>query len=228
MDDPDAPGKKVGTSGSESVLITPDQITCENLTFENSAGDIGQAVALRTLGDKIVFHNCRFLGWQDTLYVNGARTYFDNCYIEGRTDFIFGRATAVFENCELHSKNGGFLTAASTNPQTPYGLVFLNCKITGEGAAMTYLGRPWKEVAATAYIKCEIGDHVNPAGWSEWKGNENHKTARYVEYQCTGPRADRSKRPDWTKELSDDEASKMTVENILSGADHWDPTPQTK
>ncbi|HEX3359144.1 MAG TPA: pectinesterase family protein, partial [Tepidisphaeraceae bacterium] len=138
MDDPDAPGKKVGTSGSESVLITPDQITCENLTFENSAGDIGQAVAMRTLGDKIAFYNCRFIGWQDTLYPNGARTYFGNCYIEGRTDFIFGRATAVFENSEIHSKNGGFLTAASTNPQTPYGLVFLNCKITGEGAAMTY------------------------------------------------------------------------------------------
>ena len=108
MDDPEAPGKKVGTSGSESVLILADDFTAENVTFANSAGDIGQAVAVRTTSDRVAFHNCRLIGWQDTLYVNGKRTYFDHCYIEGRADFIFGRATAVFDHCEIHSKNGGY------------------------------------------------------------------------------------------------------------------------
>jgi pectinesterase len=227
MDDPDAPGKKVGTSGSESVLVLADNFTAENVTFENSAGEVGQAVAVRTMSDRVIFRNCRLLGWQDTLYVNGKRTYVDHCYIEGRVDFIFGRATAVFDQCEIHSKNGGYVTAASTNPTTPFGLVFLHCRLTGEKVP-TYLGRPWKEGAYTAFIECELGEHIRPEGWSEWGGNENHKTARYFEYKNTGPGADPSHRPSWTHQLSDDDASKMTVENILSGTDHWDPTKATK
>ena len=227
MDDPDAPGKKVGTSGSESVLILADNFSAENVTFENSSGDIGQAVAARTMSDRVIFRNCRFLGWQDTLYVNGKRTYFDKCYIEGRVDFIFGRATVVFDHCEIHSKNGGFVTAASTLPETPFGLVFLHCKLTGD-EAKAYLGRPSKVGAASAFIQCEIGGHIRAEGWSEWGGNENHKTARYVEYQNTGPGADTSKRPDWTHVLSDEEAKQYTVENILAGSDHWNPTNPTK
>jgi pectinesterase len=227
MDDPDSPGKKVGTSGSESVLILADNFNAENVTFENSAGDIGQAVAVRTMSDRVTFRNCRFLGWQDTLYVNGKRTYFDKCYIEGRVDFIFGRATTVFDHCEIHSKNGGYVTAASTLPETPFGLVFLDCKLTGEKVP-TYLGRPWKQGAATAFIRCDIGAHIRPEGWSEWGGNENHKTARYVEYQNTGPGSDPSKHPDWTHRLTDEEAKQYTVENILGGADHWNPANPTK
>jgi pectinesterase len=222
MDDPDAPGKKVGTSGSESLLISADNFTAENLTFENSAGDIGQAVAVRTMGDRIAFHHCRFLGWQDTLYVNGGRTYFGECYVEGRVDFIFGRATAVFDQCTIHSKNGGYVTAASTKPQSPFGLVFLDCTLTGDGAA-AFLGRPWKPGAATAFIRCNIGAHIRPEGWSQWSGNDNHTSARYAVYQNTGPGADPSKYPGWTKQLTADEASNYTVEKILSGADHWSP-----
>ena len=227
MDDPEAPGKKVGTSGSESVLILADDFTAENVTFENSAGDIGQAVAVRTTSDRVAFHNCRLIGWQDTLYVNGKRTYFDHCYIEGRADFIFGRATAVFDHCEIHSKNGGYNTAASTNPDTPFGLVFLDCKLTGEGTP-AFLGRPWKVGAATAFIRCDIGSNIRPEGWSQWGGNDNHKSARYSEYQNTGPGADRSKRPDWTHALTDDEAKGYTIENILGGTDHWDPSKVPK
>lgn len=223
MDDPEAPGKKVGTSGSESVLVQADGLSAENLTFENSAGEVGQAVAMRTMGDRLTFRNCRFLGWQDTLYVNGARTYFADCYVEGRVDFIFGRATAVFENCEIHSKNGGYITAASTKPEMPFGLVFLNCKLTGDGAK-AYLGRPWKEGAATAFIHCQIGEHIRAEGFSEWRGNENHKTARYAEFGNTGPGADTASRPTWTKNLTEEEAAKYTVKSILAGADGWDPT----
>jgi pectinesterase len=227
MDDPNAPSKKVGTSGSESVLILADNFSAENVTFENSAGDIGQAVAVRTMSDRVTFRNCRFLGWQDTLYVNGKRTYFDKCYIEGRVDFIFGRATTVFDHCEIHSKNGGYVTAASTLPETKFGLVFLDCKLTGENVP-TYLGRPWKQGAATAFIRCDIGAHIRPEGWSEWGGNENHKSARYVEYQNMGPGSDPSKHPDWTHRLTDEEAKQYTVENILGGSDHWNPANPTK
>lgn len=225
MDDPEAPGKKVGTSGSESVLVLAENFTAENITFENSAGEVGQAVAVRTMSDRVTFRNCRFLGWQDTLYANGKRTYFDNCYIEGRTDFIFGRATAVFDHCTIYNKKGSFMTAASTNPPILFGLVFLDCRITGDGNK-TFLGRPWKEGAATAFIRCDLDDAIKPEGWSEWGGNENHKTARYSEYKCIGPSADRAKRPAWTKELSDDEAKAYTIENILGGDDHWNPKSQ--
>lgn len=220
MADPEAPGRKVGTAGSETALIQGDNFTAENITFENSATELAQAVAVRTMGDKHVFRNCRFLGSMDTLFVDGRRTYFRDCYIEGRIDFIFGLATAVFENCHVHSKNGGVITAAGTNPEIPFGFVFLRCKLTGSGGK-AYLGRPWHPGAATAFIECVLGDHIQPEGWTEWPGNENHKTARYFEYKNTGPGANTRTRASWTRQLSDAEAKSYTVENILSGQDRW-------
>src|SRR5688572_28663409 len=107
----------VGTSGSYSTLVEGDDFIAENITFENSAGEVGQAVALRTTGDRQAFYNCRMLGWQDTLYVHTGRAYFRDCYIEGRVDFIFGRATAVFDRCHVHSKNGGYVTAAARSEE---------------------------------------------------------------------------------------------------------------
>lgn len=222
MDDPQAPGTKLHTANSESVLIQADNFTAENMTFENSAGQVGPAVAVRTAGDKQIFRNCGFFGWQDTLFVDGKRTYFEDCYIEGSGDFIFGPATAVFHNCLIRSKMGAFVTAASTPPDRPFGLVFLKCKLVGV-TAKSYLGRPWKEGAATAFIECELGDHLRPEGWAQWRGNENHKTARYVEYGNTGPGADTRNRPAWSRQLTEAEAKAYTVENILGGDDRWNP-----
>jgi pectinesterase len=227
MDDPQSPGKKVGTSGSESVLISADDFTADGVTFQNSAGEVGQAVALRITGDRERFRNCRFLGWQDTLYANGGRSYFDHCYIEGRTDFIFGRATAVFDHCEIYSKNGGFVTAASTLQERPFGFVFLDCQLTGEGA-QAYLGRPWRPYSAVAFIRCQIGGHIRPEGWSTWNGNENHKTARYSEFDNTGPGATTDKRVPWSRQLTGAEAAKYTTKNILAGADNWNPADSDK
>lgn len=212
----------VGTSGSYSTLIEADDFEAEHVTFENSAGEVGQAVALRTTGQRQAFRNCRMIGWQDTLYLHEGRAYFKDCYIEGRVDFIFGRGIAVFENCHIHSKNGGYVTAAATEEKEPFGYVFLNCKLTGEGAK-AYLGRPWRDHAAVAFIRCEMGDHVRPEGWDNWRKPEREKTARYVEYKCTGPGADRSGRVAWSRELSDAEAAKYTVANVL-GRDGWDPS----
>ena len=222
IDDPKAPGKKIGTSDSETVSIRADNFTAENVTFENTAGRRGAAIAVRTTGDKQVFRNCRFLGWQDTLWVDGKRAYFKDCYVEGRVDFIFGRGTAVFENCHLHATDGGVITAASTKPETPFGLVFLKCKVTCK-EDRSYLGAPWQAGAATAFIECDLGEGLWPQGWTEWRGTDNHKTARFVEYKNTGPGANPHKRPAWTRQLGEAEAKSYTVENILSQQDGWNP-----
>jgi pectinesterase len=216
-------GRPVGTGGSYSTKVNGRDFVAEEITFENTAGDTGQAVAVFADADRLVFRNCRFLGWQDTLYANGGRQYYDRCEIEGRVDFIFGGATAVFDRCTIRSKNGGYVTAASTSQDRPFGYVFLDCTLAGD-VAKTYLGRPWRPYGAVAYIRCWIGDHVVPEGWDNWRNPENEKTARYVEYRCTGPGAERSKRVAWSRELTDEEAATYTVRNILGGADGWDPT----
>ncbi len=191
-------GRPVGTGGSYSTKINARDFIAEGITFENTAGDTGQALAMFADGDRLVFRDCRFLGWQDTLYANGGRQYYGRCTIEGRVDFIFGGATAVFDRCTIRSKDGGYVTAASTPQGRPFGYVFLDCTLTGEGAR-AYLGRPWRPHAAVAYIRCRIGDHIAPAGWDNWRNPENEKTARYAEYRCTGPGAERSKRVAWSK-----------------------------
>lgn len=210
----------VGTSGSTGFQIDADDFTAENLTFENPSGEIAQAVAVKTNSDKVAFKNCRFIGGQDTLYPNGGRTYFVDCYIEGRVDFIFGRATAFFERCRLHSKNGGFITAPSTNQETAYGFVFLECKLTGEGEQKVYLGRPWRDYGMTYFIRCEMGNHIRPEGWHHWQP-QREATARFAEYKCTGPGADRSGRVKWSKELTDEEAAGVTREKMMGDWTPW-------
>jgi pectinesterase len=223
MADPEALGNKLGPNGSETVVVQANNFTAENITFENSSGAVAPAVAVRATGDKQIFRNCRFLGWQDTLWVDGKRAYFTECYVEGRIDFIFGRGTAVFEKCHLHAVDGGCITASGAEPETPFGLVFLKCKITC-AEDKTFLGSPWEKGAAAAFIECELGEHLRPEGWDAWRGTEHHKTARFVEYRNTGPGANTSQRPAWTRQLTDAEAKNYTVENILSGDDRWDPT----
>jgi pectinesterase len=180
-------------------------------------------MAVRVNGDKQIFRNCRFLGWQDTLCLVGRRMYFRDCYFEGRVDFILGHATAVFEKCHLHATDGGVITAPSTKPETAFGLVFLKCRVTCK-EDRSYLGAPWQPGAAAAFIECELGENLWPEGWTEWRGEQHHKTARFVEYKNTGPGAVPHKRPSWTRHLSDAEAKKYTVANILGGGEHWDPT----
>lgn len=216
-------GKPVGTSGSYTVSVEGPDFIAENVTFENTAGDTGQAVALYAKGDRQVYRHCRMLGWQDTLYAEGGRQYYDRCHIEGRVDFIFGSAVAVFDHCQVVSKNGGYVTAARTPQDQPWGYVFLDCTLTSADAVPTYLGRPWRDYASVTFVRCDLGSHIRPEGWSIWKGYERHKTARYAEYQCTGPGADRSRRVEWSKELTEEQAKGLTVEGVLGGADHWDP-----
>jgi pectinesterase len=221
------------------TVVLGDDFHAENITFENTSGDHGQALALRVLGDRAVVNHCRLLGWQDTLRVDDARQYFTNCYIEGRVDFIYGSGTAVFDRCEIHSKNGGFVTAANTPQNKPVGFVFLDCKLTGDPTPwvnptnpvvgkpskkpLADLGRPWRPYASVTYVRCELGDHISPTGWNNWGNVTNETTARYAEYKSTGPGANPEKRVKWAKQLSDDEAKQLSVEKILGGTDGWQP-----
>ena len=217
-------GEKVGTSGSETVLVEGDGFTAENITFDNDAGAKGPAVAVRTKGDRAIFRNCDFSGWQDRLYTNGKRLYFADCRISGRVDFIFGKATAVFNNCEVISKGGGYVTAASTPATSKYGLVFLGCTLKSENDEKSFLGWPWRPDAQVAYIGCTLGSHIRPEGWDNWRDPNKEKTARYAEYGNKGSDADTSKRVGWAKELTEAEAAEYTIPNILAGEDGWDPT----
>jgi pectinesterase len=212
-------GEEMGTTGSTSFYVFGDGFTAENITFENSSGPVGQAVAVRIDGDRVAFLNCRFLGFQDTLYPHGERSrqYYKNCYIEGTVDFIFGWSTALFEDCEIFcKKGGGYVTAASTLQETAHGFVFKNCKITGDADAHTfYLGRPWRPYAKTVFIDCYLDKQVKPEGWHNWDKKEAESTAFYAEYNSRGPGAEKADRISWSRQLTAEEAAGYTKENIL-------------
>ncbi|MDX5436958.1 MAG: pectinesterase family protein [Pontibacter sp.] len=212
-------GEEMGTTGSTSFYVFGDDFTAENITFENSSGPVGQAVAVRVDGDKVMFRNCRFLGFQDTLYPHGekSRQYYKDCYIEGTTDFIFGWSTAVFDNCEIYSKKGGnYITAASTLPETAYGFVFMNCRLTGDAPANSvYLGRPWRPYAKTVFLNCYLGNHIKPEGWHNWNKPEAEKTSYYAEYNSKGPGANPGNRVNWAHQLTKEEAQKYTLQQIF-------------
>lgn len=221
--------KPIGTFRTPSTVIDADDFTAENITFENSAGPVGQALAIRVDGDRAVFRRCRFLGWQDTIFLNRGRQYFEDCYITGHVDFIFGAATAFFERCHIHCLRSGYITAASTYDYVPYGFVFSNCKITGENAEVkTYLGRPWRDFSAVTYLNTEMSDVVRPVGWHNWDLPNREKTSRYSEYNSTGAGADVKARVAWSKQLTKKDAETITLKKVVSGADGWDPLKQGK
>lgn len=217
---------KMGTFRTYTVKVEGSSITLKNLTIENNAAQLGQAVALHTEGDKLRFINCRFLGNQDTIYTGaeGTRLLFTHCYIEGTTDFIFGPSTALFEDCTIYSKRNSYITAASTPKEVEFGYIFKNCKLTAApGVDKVYLGRPWRPYAATAFIHCEMGKHICPVGWDNWKNTENEKTSRYAEFDNTGEGANVSGRAKWSSQLSKKEALRYSVENIFKNCTDWCP-----
>lgn len=223
--------QKFNTFTSFTVLVQGNDFVAENLTIENIAGRVGQAVALHVEGDRCVIKNCRLLGNQDTLYLTTekSRELLLDCYIEGTTDFIFGEATAVFQNCTIKSLTNSFVTAAATTPRQKFGFVLFNCKLIAADTSVkkAYLGRPWRPYAKTVYIHCELGSHIVPQGWNPWIGDamfpDKEKTTYYAEYGNTGPGAATKNRVTWSKQLTEAEVKQYTVKNILGGADNWDP-----
>jgi pectinesterase len=216
-------GKPIGTFRTPSTTIDADDFRAENVTFENSAGPVGQALAIRVDGDRVAFRNCRFLGWQDTILANRGRHYFEECYITGHVDFIFGAATAFFEKCHIHCLKKGYITAASTPENQPFGFVFSNCKITGESEVQTYLGRPWRAFASVTFLNTEMSDVVCPEGWDNWRDPAREKTARYAEFNSTRPGANPQARVPWSRQLTEEEAKAVTVGKVLGSSDGWNP-----
>ncbi|MFC4261459.1 pectinesterase family protein [Ferruginibacter yonginensis] len=217
-------GDTLNTWTCATVFIYANDFKATNIHFENNAGfTAGQAVAVRVESNRVAFKNCRFTGFQDVLFLSGSgvKQYFEDCYIEGTTDFIFGAATAVFKNCHIHSKKNSHVTAASTNSIIPFGFVFFDCNLTADDNINNVsLGRPWSPTASVTYINCTLGKHINPDGWNNWKNPSNEATARYAEYNSKGIGASAATRVKWSKQLNDEEVKKFTLNNILGD---WQP-----
>ena len=221
---PGTDGKPIGTFRTASTVIDADHVTAEDLTFENSAGPVGQALAIRIDGDRVAFRRCRFLGWQDTILANRGRHYFEGCTITGHVDFIFGGATAFFEDCVIVCLKNGYITAASTPQDQAFGYIFSHCRITGETPEVkTYLGRPWRDFAGVAFLNTQMSEVVRPEGWHNWNKPEREKTTRYAEFNSTGPGARPKDRVPWARSLTEEQAKALTVENVLKGQDGWNP-----
>ncbi len=247
-------GENGGTLHSATVNVTADNFYAENITFENDfnrthpqlpAGS--QALALRVIGDRAVFHNVRLLGNQDTVYAgsrncapDGAnciptRQYFSDCIIAGNVDFIFGDSKAVFDRCEIHSTahTGGFITAQSKHyAEEDSAFVLNSCKLIADPGLTgnVYLGRPWRPYSKVIFLNTEMGSHIDPAGWREWHPGETHSldTAYYAEFNSTGYGAQPRQRDVHTHFLTAEEARPYDPAVFLRGADNWNPfqTPE--
>ena len=200
-----------------TVLVEANDTVLKNLTIENSAGDIGQAIALSIISKRVGVVNCKILGNQDTLYLGGeGKMFLKDSYIEGTTDFIFGNATAFFENCEIRSKKNSYITAASTPKNVEFGFVFNNCDLSAnENGMHVFLGRPWRIFAKTVFINCYLGKHILPEGWENWKKPEAETNSFFAEFGNLGEGADFSKRVKWAHQLNKKSWKKYRIQNVL-------------
>lgn len=225
-----------GTYFSETAQVNGDDFEADNITFENTAGPVGQAVAMTIRSDRAVLKHCRFLGDQDTLFADYGRQYYVDSYITGGVDFIFGNAAAVFDHSHIHILRPGFLTAQSrTSPDEPTGYVITNSKVTSSISTPPpadptkmvrtsfYMGRPWRLYSRVVVMHTELPDDLSPAGWSAWTKDDPTPKAFYAEFQNRGPGARPSERVSWSHQLSAKEAAAFEPSNFLAGADHWNP-----
>jgi len=224
-----------GTFFTETVEINGAGFEADNITFENTAGNTGQAVAAAVRADKAVFKHCRFLGHQDTLFADYGRQYYVDSYIEGGVDFIFGNATAVFDHSEIHANGPGYLTAQSrTSPRQTTGYVIIDSKVTsgiepanGETSPLRRdtisLGRPWRPYSRVVYINTELPADVIPDGWNVWGKTDSVPQAYYAESHSTGPGANAAARVSWSHQLTPRQAAQFRPREFLAGVDHWDP-----
>ena len=215
----------MGTFRTYTMKIEGNDITLKNITIENNSARLGQAVAMHTEGDRLMFIGCRFVGHQDTVYtgVAGTRLYFKDCYICGTTDFIFGPSTAWFEGCTIESLINSYVTAASTPKEQAFGYIFNNCQlIASVNITKVYLGRPWRDYGYTLFMNCELGAHIRPEGWHHWE-KHREQTARYLEYNNHGAGNQPKQRVTWSRQLTKAEASKITPKVVFNRNDGWEP-----
>jgi len=217
-----------GTFFTETVEVDGDGFEADNVTFENSAGDTGQAVAVAVRANRVIFKHCRFLGYQDTLFADYGRQYYVDSYIEGAVDFLFGNAAAVFNHDELHVTGPGSLTAQSrTAPAQSTGYVILNSRVTSAIPAgkrqQIWLGRPWRPYSRVVFLRTWLPADVVPGGWNDWSDSRNQKTAWYAEYDDLGPGARPGDRVAWSRQLTSGAAKAFDPRVFLAGPDGWDP-----
>ena len=240
-----------GTYFTQTVEVNGDGFEADNITFENSAGNTGQAVAVAVRSDRAIFKHCRFLGHQDTLFADYGRQYYTASYVEGGVDFIFGDATAVFDHSEIHALSPGFLTAQSRiKASETTGFVIANSRVTstvndaadlgGRRASDSsnpasgsrssassqgsfYLGRPWRPYARVVYLNTSLPSDLSSAGWNNWSKASNETTAFFAEYKSTGPGASPKDRVSWSHQLTDAQARAFATKTFLRGRDNWDP-----
>lgn len=212
------------TSASYSVYIGGHDFYAENVSFENSFGMGSQAVAVLVEADRTIFNRCRFLGWQDTLYAKNGRQYYVDSYIEGHVDYIFGQAAAVFENCQIHSKGDGYITAPMRfGADEPAGFIFHKCRLTSSNTKNgIYLGRPWRDYGRTVFLNTQMDADIRSEGWHHWEP-QREKTAFFAEYGSTGKGAKAEGRVALARKLSDADVKVFSVEYFLGGRDGWDP-----
>ncbi|MED6172923.1 hypothetical protein PIB30_054400 [Stylosanthes scabra] len=224
----------VRTFQTATFVVLGNGFLGKAMGFRNTAGaEKHQAVAARVQADRAIFVNCRFEGFQDTLYAQTHRQFYRSCVISGTVDFIFGDATAIFQNCimairkpmdnqqNIVTANGRFDQKETT------GFVLQKCEIKADDRLppekdkiKSYLGRPWKEYSRTIVMESDIGDLISPDGWMPWDGDFALNTLYYGEFNNTGPGGSTNARVNWLghKVLSKDEASKFTVGTFLEGA----------
>jgi len=221
---------------SATLTIMADGCHLENLTVENTAGPVGQALALTLRGDKLIFSNCNILGYQDTILMgsDGMRNYFIDCLVLGRTDYIYGGGIGFFQSCEIRSWGGGWITAPSTPKNQEYGFVFNQCNFTyinnsprsGDDGRLIAIGRPWHNYPKVAILNSDLCGQIHPEGWpTVWHMEyaSGSKDLHLHEYNNTGKGADMSKRSDWAgiKQLTNEEAREYTIEKVLGEMKEW-------
>ena len=240
-------GSKRGTFRSYTFFVYADNFTASNLTFENAAGfgdEFGQAIAVYAEGDNITFRNCKILGHQDTLFtgplpmkekqpggftgptIDGIRRVvhqlYEDCYIAGEIDFIFGSATAYFKNCTLFALNrnqelNAYYTAPSTYEGQAFGYVFESCTFTGNCPPKSVaLSRPWRIHAKTVLLNCNYSDQIIDEGFTDWNKPESHETVYYAEYNGHGEGFKPEKRAAYVHQLNESEAARYTLENVMN------------
>jgi pectinesterase len=223
-----------GTFFTETAQINGDQFDADNVTFENSAGPTGQAVAAAVRSDRSIFKHCRFLGDQDTLFADYGRQYYLDSFIAGGVDFIFGNATAVFDHDTISEIRNGQITAQSrTSPEQTTGYVIDNSRIThdpvapppGKTAGTGFgLGRPWRAYSRVVVMNTDLPASLDPAGWSAWNPRDSATpTAYYAEFHNAGPGANISQRVPWSHQLNAKEAAAFEPQTFLRGSDRWNP-----
>jgi pectinesterase len=223
---------------SATLTVFANDFVAENLTVQNTAGPVGQALALTLRGDRIIFKNCNILGYQDTILMgnDGMRNYFVGCLVLGRTDYIYGAGIGYFQSCEIRSYGGGWITAPSTPETQFYGYVFNQCQFTyahnsprkGDDSAKIAIGRPWHNYPKVAIINSNMCDQMNPLGWPTTWNMEYAATSdklHLYEYNNTGKGADMSFRAKWVglRAMTADEAKDYNIEKVLGG---WNPVNQ--